>query len=108
MMQRRTLMRWTFWSALFFGLAAACLGGLYYRSFPFPVDGLARLFIALALPGHFIFLSFLVSLLILPIVLMVPSRRVACVAQCVVFSHFMLIVIIDIKVFELYRKDILA
>lgn len=91
------------WAALCFGCACTVLALGYFRTYPFPRDFLAQVFISMALPGHFIFFCFLLCLPSLILSQLLPKPRLILSVLGVFLGGFMLVLVVDLKVFELYR-----
>lgn len=102
-MTRKQLRHWSLWAAVVFGVIAALMSSLYYRSFHFPEDGLAQLFVLLAFPGHFVFLAFVLSLPALLVSQLVPNAKLTGVLLALFLAPLLVLVAVDIKVFELFR-----
>ncbi|MGM0564603.1 MAG: DUF3413 domain-containing protein [Pseudomonadota bacterium] len=102
-MTRRQLRHWALWSALTLGLLLTFFSLFYFKAFDLPNAALGRLFVALALPGHFVFLGFLVCLPALVVSQIVPSRRLTGILLGLPAVALAVVVTIDINTFELYR-----
>ncbi|EPJ44809.1 MAG: hypothetical protein OFPII_31990 [Osedax symbiont Rs1] len=96
------------WMSVVFGILAALIASLYYRSFAFPSDNLAKVFVLLAFLGHFICFAFLASLPIHLVNLLLPCRRLIFSISALVFAAFIGAVIFDVQLFTLYKFHINA
>ena len=102
-MNRQLLRHWLFWITLATGVVASVISLFYFKGTGFPREGLAQLFIVLALFGHFTFIAFLALLPVLLLSQLIPSRAFFLCLSTIAVSAFLCVLIIDIKVFELYR-----
>ncbi len=100
---RSELVRWVLWSCLLLGLTGAIGALAFYRSVPFPADSFAILFVLLAFTGHYIFFAFLALLPGVLLALVRPSSGWLGAVIGLSAFLFLLVLAVDIKVFELYR-----
>lgn len=102
-MTKKQLRYLVLWASLCFGCVCTAIGIGYFRIYPFPDDLLAQAFISLALPGHFIFFCFLLAVPSLVLSQILPKPRLILAVLSLFLGTFMVVLIIDLKVFELYR-----
>lgn len=91
------------WLGFFNGLFASLISLPEVLRQGLPDDPLALLYLALQQIGHFQFLAFAVALLLLPLALILPWRRLVLGLALLVFTAFLLLVLTDYAVFRLYR-----
>ncbi|PKN15998.1 MAG: hypothetical protein CVU66_02520, partial [Deltaproteobacteria bacterium HGW-Deltaproteobacteria-23] len=100
---RKKCLRWAFWFLLFEAFLAMGIGTLYLKATTFPTDSLARIFLAVSFPAHFISLSFLALPLIALVALVWPNRRFVMTVAILSGSVLLVFLLIDSGVYSLYR-----
>jgi len=100
---RKTCIRWAFWFLLFEAFLGMGIGTLYLKATSLPADFLARIFLAVAYPSHFVFLAFLSLPLVALVALASPKRRVVTIAGVLSGSVLLVFLLIDSGVYSLYR-----
>jgi len=100
---RRGLLRWLGWFVWLNGLLATAVS-LRYVSYMGPVDGtLAKVYLPLALYGHFALLAALAALLVIPLIVVAPRRRAVSIVAVAAASAAVYLLIIDTVVYSYYR-----
>lgn len=100
---RGLMLRWTLW---FFALNSAILMLIslnFLKSMTPPDAAFAKVFLALAYPGHFISLAFYLFPIIALAILVYPSRRFLFTISICFETVLILLVIVDSLVFAQYR-----
>ncbi len=101
---RGCMMRIVLWSAFFNGLIASLISlPTILQSQPATFGLLPQVYLLLQQLGHFQFFAFLFSLPILIITLLLPNKRLIQALTVLMFSGFILLVVIDYAVYDLYR-----
>jgi membrane-anchored protein YejM (alkaline phosphatase superfamily) len=93
--QRLPLVRWGGWYFLTIGLLLDVIGLRYMFDYPWPAQGIARFYSVIAFASHFALLALAWALVVLPLTLLAPRRRL--VAGVSVFAAAVLLaaVLID-------------
>ncbi len=91
------------WLGFFNGLLASLISLPEVLRQGLPEEPLALLYLALQQIGHFQSLAFVVALLLLPLTLILPWRRLVLGLALLAFAAFLLLVLTDYAVFRLYR-----
>lgn len=98
--QRRELARWSGGFFLLIGVMLAVIGLRYLVDYPWPRDAIARVYTVLAYVSHFGLLGLAPWLLVvLPLSLLVPSRRLAFTLSVGLAAASLAILLIDSHVF---------
>jgi len=100
---RKKCVRWAFWFMLFIGCLAMGIGAVYLNTARFPADLVARSFLLLSFPTHFISLAFLCFSLVLFISLLYPERRLVVSAGILTGSVLLVFLLLDAGVYSIYR-----
>ncbi|OHV11258.1 hypothetical protein BH688_07395 [Kushneria phosphatilytica] len=99
---RKTLWRWSNWFVFFNGVLASLIA-LRLLGWADPQDESDRLWMALALPAHFLSLSALALLVLWPLLLILP-RPVLIRSLAILLATFaQLALLIDTEIFDQYR-----
>jgi len=91
------------WMTTTFGVLASIIAGFYFRSFAFPADLLAQIFIVFAFLGHFIFLAFLAAIPLQVVNLILPNRRIINALSVLLFGGLIAVILFDVQLFTLYK-----
>ncbi len=102
-MTRKECSRMALWSNVVFGVLASFLSLLYFKGFNLPSSTLALSFVILGFLGHFIFIAFVITLPILVINLVIPSKRVLYLGLSTIYAIFLTLILFDIQLFSLYK-----
>jgi len=100
---RKRCVRWAFWFTLFIGCLAMGIGTVYLKTAGFPADLLAKSFLLISFPTHFISLAFLGFPFVVLISLLNPNRRLVVSAGILAGSVLLVLLLIDAGVYSLYR-----
>jgi membrane-anchored protein YejM (alkaline phosphatase superfamily) len=101
---RRCLIRVLLWTAFINGLLASLISSLVITQSQLAGSNiLALVYLVLQQVGHFQFFSFLLSIPLVFITLLLPHKRFIQTLAVIAFSIFITMVFIDYAVFKLYR-----
>jgi len=106
---RGTLLRWLGWFGLVNGVLFAVVGLRYLFAYVWPDDTLALLYVALTTVSHFAILATLpLWLLLLPLVLLWPQRKLLSGIAIVLAAIGLTLVVVDTTIFDQYRYHMSA
>ncbi len=100
---RQKLFNTILWSCFFNGIIASLISLQAITSTGFPDSLFATAYLVLQQLGHFQFLSFLITIPLLFLSLILPIRKLILFLSISLFISFTLLVFIDYEVFKLYR-----
>lgn len=100
---RRGLLRWAGWFLFFNTPVLVLIGTRYLQSMPWPDAWLARSFVLLSMPGHFVVLAMVPMLLLAPLTLVLPWRRLVMGTAVGIASLGAFALVVDSVVFGLFR-----
>lgn len=97
------MFRWTMWFLALNSCVLMLVSLNFLKAMTLPDSTFAKVFLALAYPGHFISLSFYLFPVIALIILMYPRRGVVFAVSMCLETSLILLVIVDSLVFAQYR-----
>jgi len=101
---RRQLLRWTGWFGAANVVVYLLINLRYLWGYPFASDVISNSYVLLTFVAHAAFLTYLpLALLVIPLLLILPSRRLVTVAAVVVMSCSVALLLLDTNVFAQNR-----
>lgn len=97
------MFRWSLWFVFVNAIVLMLVSLNFLKSMTLPDAALAKTFLALAYPGHFISLSFYLFPIIALVILVYPGRRLIFTISICLETVLILLVIVDSLVFAQYR-----
>lgn len=101
--KRSRLVYGLFWIAFFNGIVATLISFYSLKSTALPESALALSYLVLQQIGHFQFFSWLLTLPLLVVVILLPVRGIIRWLAFLIFSAFLLAVYADYVIYQLYR-----
>jgi len=100
---RKRLVNSILWSSFYNGIIASLISVMAIIKMSQGDTFFVTVYLILQQIGHFQFLSFLISIPLIFVAIILPFKKIIPVLSVILFSTFILLVFIDYEVFKLYR-----